>query len=136
MKTIKSNKEDLFFCHLGNGVSVCDRLRKENGDYIEVAHISYERAVIYYNSISDESREIIERFALYGNINMSVTQPYPVLNVQTYKIMNTKDLINQIEISGIITRAQLYTLSDVPIVEIKTLKAYVSKKTLSLPMKR
>ena len=110
MKTIKSNKEDLFFCHLGNGVSVCDRLRKENGDYIEVAHISYERAVIYYNSISDESREIIERFALYGNINMSVTQPYPVLNVQTYKIMNTKDLINQIEISGIITRAQLYTI--------------------------
>lgn len=64
MKTIKSNKEDLFFCHLGNGVSVCDRLRKENGDYIEVAHISYERAIIYYNSISDESREIIERFAL------------------------------------------------------------------------
>lgn len=83
MKTIKSNKEDLFFCHLGNGVSVCDRLRKENGDYIEVAHISYEREIIYYNSISDESREIIERFALYGNINMSVTQPYPVLNVQT-----------------------------------------------------
>lgn len=83
MKTIKSNKEDLFFCHLGNGVSVCDRLRKENGDYIEVAHISYERAIIYYNSISDESREIIERFALHGNINMSVTQPYPVLNIQT-----------------------------------------------------
>lgn len=79
MKTIKLNKEDLIFCHLGNGVSVCDRLRKEHEDYMEVAHISYERTVTYYNSISDESRERIERFALYGNINMSVTQPYPVL---------------------------------------------------------
>jgi hypothetical protein len=34
--TLKTNKirnkimkEDLMFCHLGNGVSVCDRLRKE-----------------------------------------------------------------------------------------------------------
>lgn len=85
MKIIKSNKEDLIFCYLGNSVSVCDRLRKEHGDYMEVAHISYERTITYYNSISDESRKKIERFALYGNINMSVTQPFPVLKQNNHE---------------------------------------------------
>lgn len=79
METIKSRKEDLMFCHLGNGISVCDKLRKEYGDYMKVAHISYEREITYYNSISDESRKRIEQFALNSNMTMSVTQPYFVL---------------------------------------------------------
>ena len=32
-------KEDLMFCHLGNGVTVCDRQRRKYGDYMKVAHI-------------------------------------------------------------------------------------------------
>ena len=56
-------QEELMFGHLGNGVTVCDRLREEYGDYMKVAHISTDREITYYNTISDEGRMRIERFA-------------------------------------------------------------------------
>ena len=46
-------KEDLMFCHLGNGVTVCDRQRRKYGDYMTVAHISYNRKIRYYEPLSD-----------------------------------------------------------------------------------
>lgn len=72
-------QEELMFGHLGNGVTVCDRLREENGDYMKVAHISYERGITYYNTISEEGKQRIERFVQADNMNQSVTQPYLVL---------------------------------------------------------
>lgn len=72
-------KEDLMFCSLGNGVTICDRSRIEHGDYMIVAHISYERKVTYYHAVSEESKRRIEAFALNENMNQSTTQPYPVL---------------------------------------------------------
>lgn len=68
------------FGHLGNGVTVCDRLREENGDYMTVAHISYERGITYYNTISEEGKQRIENFAQAENMTKSATQPYQVLN--------------------------------------------------------
>lgn len=82
MKEIKSNEENLMFHHLGNGISVCDSTRMENRDYMIVAHISYDRTITYYNSVSSEGKERIEHFARYENMNMSATQPYPVLKEQ------------------------------------------------------
>lgn len=75
----KVMKEDLMFCHLGNGVTVCDRLRKEHGDYMNIAHISYERNVTYYNPVSEEGRKRIEHFAKYDNMTRSTTQSQPML---------------------------------------------------------
>ncbi|WP_230201895.1 hypothetical protein [Bacteroides neonati] len=72
-------QEELMFGHLGNGVTVCDRLREENGDYLTVAHISYERGVTYYKTVSEEGKQRIERFAQAGNMTQSATQPHPVL---------------------------------------------------------
>lgn len=72
-------QEELMFGHLGNGVTVCDRLREENGDYMKVAHISYERGIIYYNTISEEGKQRIERFAQAENMTKSATQSDPVL---------------------------------------------------------
>ena len=42
-------KPDLMFCCLGNGVTVCDRSRLENGDYKNVAHIAACGAVKLYD---------------------------------------------------------------------------------------
>lgn len=72
-------KNSLMFCHMGNGISVCDRCREEYGDYMKVAHISYERQVTYRNSVSDSDRAKIEEFAKSDNMTQSATQPYPVL---------------------------------------------------------
>lgn len=82
MKELKSNEENLLFHHKGNGVTVCDSLRMEYGDYMTVAHIAYDRTITYYNSVSSEGKERIKHFARYGNMNMSATQPYPVLKEQ------------------------------------------------------
>lgn len=79
-KAVTIHKEDLMFCHLGNGVTVCDRFREQNNDYVKVAHISTDRQVTYYNTISDEGKARIEQFAKYDNMSQSFTQPYPVLN--------------------------------------------------------
>lgn len=45
----KTKSVDLFFGHLGNGVSVSDRNREENYDYKKVAHISEEGEIQYYD---------------------------------------------------------------------------------------
>jgi hypothetical protein len=68
--------ENLMFSHLGNGVTVYDRNREENKDYMTVAHISYHRAIKYYtNALSDGAKLEIEDLATYGNLAVSATQP-------------------------------------------------------------
>lgn len=61
-------KEDLMFCSLGNGVTVCDKKRKEHGDYMSVAHISYDRQIQYYSPVTDKAREKIRQFAETANM--------------------------------------------------------------------
>ncbi|HML66093.1 MAG TPA: hypothetical protein PKC55_14775 [Dysgonomonas sp.] len=69
-------KEDLGFGTLGNGVTVWDRIRKEHGDYLTVAHISRQRKVTFYDKqLSTGARKAIFSFARKSNIRMSVTQP-------------------------------------------------------------
>jgi hypothetical protein len=68
--------ENLMLGHLGNGVTVCDRNREENNDYMTVAHISYHRVIKYYtNVLSDGAKLEIEDFANFGNMAVSVCQP-------------------------------------------------------------
>lgn len=63
-------KEELMFNFFGNGVSVCDCLREEYGDYLTIAHIAVNREITYYNSVSDEGRARIEKFAKEDNITI------------------------------------------------------------------
>lgn len=89
-------KEDLMFCSMGNGISVCDRNREEHGDYKTVAHIGYNRDVTYYDrKMSQEAVDGIERFARYNNSSASGTQPYPVLKPVEFS------KIDVIELKGI-----------------------------------
>ena len=63
--------------HFGNGVSVCDRNRMKFGDYRVVAHIGYDRKVNYHaKALSDDAKIEIEDMAIYGNMAVSVSQPY------------------------------------------------------------
>lgn len=63
-------QEELMFGFLGNGVSVCDRLRTEHRDYMKIAHIAANRKITYCNPVSDEGRQRIEKFASEGNITI------------------------------------------------------------------
>ena len=74
---MKTMQENLMFGHWGNGVTVCDRNRMENGDYMTVAHISYHRNINYYtDSLSDSAKSEIEDFAHLGNMAVSACNPY------------------------------------------------------------
>lgn len=63
-------QEELMFGFLGNGVSVSDRLRTERRDYMKIAHIAENRDVTFYNPVSDEGRQRIEKFARESNITI------------------------------------------------------------------
>ena len=64
------------FSHVGNGVSVCDRNRMYNDDYMIVAHISYNRKIMYLtNTLTDNAKCEIEDFANLGNMAVSVFNP-------------------------------------------------------------
>ena len=63
-------QEELMFSFMGNGVSVCDKLRTQKHDYLQVAHIAPNRQVTYYNPVSDDGRAKIGKFAEAGNITI------------------------------------------------------------------
>lgn len=92
-------KEDLMFCSLGNGITICDRNREEYCDYKIVAHISYNRDITYYDKkMSSQAVACIERFARYNNSSASQTQPYPVLKPVEFSKIDVQEL------KGIFTR--------------------------------
>ena len=73
---MKRKPENLMFGHLGNGVTVCDRNRMENGDYFVVAHIGYHRVIKFYtNNLSESAKTEIEDFAKFGNMAVSACCP-------------------------------------------------------------
>lgn len=67
-------KEEIHFGFMGNGITVWDASRTRNGDYLTVAHISYERSVKFYEDVSPGARRQIEIFAKYENLH-PVSQP-------------------------------------------------------------
>ena len=72
-------KYDLMYGHLGNGITVSNRLEEEHGDYKTVAHISPERQVTYYdNALPPALRVEIERFARTSDMRISASQDAPV----------------------------------------------------------
>ena len=50
LETAKNNHYDLSYAHLGNGLSVANRLEDDgDGDYAKVAHIDYDRSITWYS---------------------------------------------------------------------------------------
>ncbi len=73
---------DLGYGHLGNGVTVWNRLEEEHGDYKTVAHIAPDRTVqIYDEEMPQAVREEIQRIADTSEMTVSATQDAPVFTV-------------------------------------------------------
>ena len=72
---------DLGFGHLGNGLTVWNRLELEDGDYKIIAHISPDRTVTYYeDGLPEDVRAQIEEFAATSTMTISATQDAPVFS--------------------------------------------------------
>ena len=73
---------DLGFGHLGNGLTVWNRLEEVNGDYRTVAHIAPDRTVqIYDEEMPQEVRDRIQQVADTSEMTVSATQNAPVFSV-------------------------------------------------------
>ena len=73
---------DLGYGHLGNGLTVWNRLEEEHGDYKTVAHIAPDRTVqIYDEEMPQTVREEIQRIADSSEMTVSATQDAPVFTV-------------------------------------------------------
>lgn len=63
---------DLGYGHLGNGLTVWNRLEEEHGDYKTVAHIAPDRTVqIYDEEMPQTVREEIQRIADTSEMTIS-----------------------------------------------------------------
>ena len=73
---------DLGFGHLGNGLTVWNRLEEVGGDYRTVAHIAPDRTVqIYDEEMPQEVRDRIQQVADTSEMTVSATQNAPVFSV-------------------------------------------------------
>ena len=73
---------DLGYGHLGNGLTVWNRLEEEHGDYKTVAHIAPDRTVtIYDEEMPQMVRDEIQRIADSSEMTISATQDAPVFAV-------------------------------------------------------
>lgn len=73
---------DLGYGHLGNGLTVWNRLEEEHGDYKTVAHIAPDRTVTFYEEEMPQAvREEIQRIADTSEMTISATQDAPVFAV-------------------------------------------------------
>ena len=73
---------DLGFGHLGNGLTVWNRLEEVDGDYRTVAHIAPDRTVqIYDEEMPQEVRDRIQQVADTSEMTVSATQNTPVFSV-------------------------------------------------------
>lgn len=72
---------DLGYGHLGNGLTVWNRLEMENGDYKTVAHIAPDRTVKFYdNSLPELIQKQIQEIADTTELTVSATQDAPVFS--------------------------------------------------------
>lgn len=73
---------DLGYGHLGNGLTVWNRLEEEHGDYKTVAHIAPDRTVqIYDEEMPQAVRKQIQQIADTAEMSISATQDAPVFTV-------------------------------------------------------
>ena len=71
-------KRDINFAHLGNGISVYDRLHEKNGDYESVAHIDRYRVIEYRANVTEEDRKKVEIYAATKDPRISTAQDQKV----------------------------------------------------------
>lgn len=72
---------DLGYGHMGNGLTVWNRLEEEHGDYKTIAHIAPDRAVTFYDKdLPELIQEQIQKIAATTETTISATQDAPVFS--------------------------------------------------------
>lgn len=72
---------DLGYGHMGNGLTVWNRLEEVDGDYKTIAHIAPDRTVTFYDKdLPDLIQAQIERIAATTEMSISSTQSAPVFS--------------------------------------------------------
>jgi len=71
--------------HMGNGLTVWNRLEEVDGDYKTIAHIGADRSVTYYeDNLPPAVKERIENEARTSEMTVSATQDTPVFDTPPY----------------------------------------------------
>nr|WP_312577765.1 YodL domain-containing protein [Sedimentibacter sp.] len=73
---------ELGYGHMGNGLTVWNRLEEKDGDYVTVAHIADDRTVTFYDKgLPDAAKAKIEETARTTEMSVSAMQDTPVFSV-------------------------------------------------------
>jgi len=84
---------DINYGHLGNGLTVWNRLEEKDGDYVTIAHIGPDRVVTFYDKdLPDSIKAEIDHIALTSDARISVTQ-------QDQCVFYTPPLITELDMS-------------------------------------
>ena len=75
LESIDVNVNDIGFYHLGNGYSICDRSREENGDFMKIAHADCYRKITFYKNVTKNVRNYIVEKVMNDDSGVSFTQP-------------------------------------------------------------
>ena len=83
---------ELGYGHMGNGLTVWNRLEEKDGDYVTVAHIAPDRTVTFYDKdMPDTVKAQIEKTARTTEMNVSATQHTPVFNTPPESALQEQD---------------------------------------------
>ncbi len=89
---------DLGYGHLGNGLTVWNRLEEVHGDYKTVAHIDPDRTVTFYDAgLPEEIREEIQKIAATSEMSISATQDAPVFSTPPKEPERVQDVEQTVE---------------------------------------
>lgn len=73
---------ELGYGHMGNGLTVWNRMEEKDGDYVTVAHIAPDRTITFYDKdMPDTVKVQIEKTARTTEMRVSATQDTPVFSV-------------------------------------------------------
>lgn len=96
-----AKRYDLGYGHMGNGLTVWNRLEEKDGDYITIAHIASDRSVTFFDQDMPENvKKRIEQVARTSELTVSTAQDTPVFAasndrpvafIDSYSIYQLKD---------------------------------------------
>lgn len=90
---------ELGYGHMGNGLTVWNRLEEKDGDYVTVAHIGPDRKVTFYSKdMPNDVKAQIEETARTAEMSVSATQDAPVFSVPP--IVDTSEQNVKTEVSS------------------------------------
>lgn len=93
LSPLQEGEYELRYGFKGNGLTVWNRLDILGGDYANIAHISPNRKVTYYdNTLPDAIKTQIEKVARTSNMTISATQDVPIFTNPAEEISDEQSI--------------------------------------------